>query len=188
MDSLHYALRCECAADILLPLEAVGQWFASQQGKSKDIEPIVVVCDRCKRVRNYDLTRKSPNPPFGPLVSVPVVSEWAYLGWVECEDKSCKIHLPIFARLNQAISPEQRERESLDWIWDGVRCLAGHTIPKPVLRLEPPCSLNCPSCGAPSWEEPRNWFEVGKRIECVFCGKFLMLTEEHISKLESQNV
>lgn len=188
MDSLHYVLRCECAADILLPLEIVGHWSASQPSKFEDIEPIVVVCDRCKRVGNYDLARKSPNPPFGPLVSVPVMSEWAYLGWLECEDKACKAQLPVFARINPAVSPEDRQLESLDWIWDGVHCPNGHRIPKPVLRLESPCSLNCPSCGAPSWEESRDWFKVGKRIECAFCGRFLTLTAEHIDKLESQNI
>ena len=129
------------------------------------------------------LARKSQNPPFGPLVSAVSMSEWAYSGWLECGDSSCKAHVPIFARLNPAVSPGARQRESMDWIWDGVHCPSGHAIPKPVLRLEPPCSLDCPSCGATSWEEPRDWFQDEKRIECVFCGKFLTLTAEHISSL-----
>lgn len=187
MDFLHYILKCNCRAEILLPFEMVKQWCASQKGQAKDVEPIVVVCDRCKHVLNYELVRKSQNPPFGPLVSAPSMSEWAYLGWLECGDSSCKAHVPIFARLNPAVSPEARQRESMDWIWEGVHCPREHAIPKPVLRLEPPCSLDCPNCGAPTWEEPRDWFQDGKRIECVFCGKFLTLTAEHISSLRYGN-
>src|SRR5215470_13821102 len=131
-DDLQYGVRCDCGADILLPLEVLSQWFASRRGQAKDIEPIAVVCNRCKRVRNYDFARKRQNPPRVPLLSLPKSAEWAYLGWLLCEDKTCEARLPMFARMNSAVSPEDRERESLDWIWEGLRCPAGKPIPKPV--------------------------------------------------------
>lgn len=135
----------------------------------------------CAELRSWpEKARIRPSARWYPQSQL---SEWAYSGWLECGDSSCKAHVPIFARLNPAVSPGARQRESMDWIWDGVHCPSGHAIPKPVLRLEPPCSLDCPSCGATSWEEPRDWFQDEKRIECVFCGKFLTLTAEHISSL-----
>jgi hypothetical protein len=79
----------------------------------------------------------------------------------------------------------EREAEIASWIWDDLRCPAGHIIRKPVLRLEAIVSLKCAtaSCDA-SFEYPRDWFQVGKRIECVFCGQQLTLTEEDIMRLE----
>jgi|SRR5882724_2031842 len=64
------------------------------------------------------------------------------------------------------------------------------TIPgyrPPTLRLERPVSLNCPMCHNPSWAYTLDWFQVGKRIECYFCGAYLTLTEEIVKGLATQD-
>src|SRR5947209_6899783 len=132
MDQLHYLLHCSgCGNAILLPLEMLSRAFQYPGGRSNDKEPVAAVCDHCKQVRNYDLARKSPNPPWGPMVLAHEMSDWAYLGWLECEEGTCKARLPLFAKWNHAISLEQRKEYANAWDWDGLKCQNEHPIPKP---------------------------------------------------------
>ena len=129
---MHYLLYCSgCGAPIALPHEMLVRAFEYPGNQPKDKEPVAVVCDRCKQVRNYDLARKSPNPPWGPMVMTHEVSDWAYLGWIECEERTCKARLPLFAKWNPAISPEERKTYVTTWNWDGLKCQDEHPIPRP---------------------------------------------------------
>ena len=127
---LHYMLGCECGAAIPLPHGTIEQAFHYLGARSKDADPIAAVCDRCKRVQNADLARKSNNPPWGPWV-LSHDSGWAFVGLLECEKEACKSRLPLLAKWNQTISPEEWTEYVHTWKWDRLVCLNGHRIPKP---------------------------------------------------------
>jgi hypothetical protein len=128
----HYNLTCpDCGKPILIPLEMLSQAFQDLIRPSKDIEPIVAVCAHCKRVRNYDLARKSQSSPWGPMVYVPD-SGWASFGWLKCEGETCEFRITLFAKWNPKLSPAEQEEEQEKWDWKGLKCPAGHTIPKPA--------------------------------------------------------
>ena len=129
---LHYNLVCPgCGSAILLPFESLVRAGHYPVTQPMDKEPVAVVCDRCRQVRNYDLAEKSQKPPWGPVVALPQISDWVCLGLLECEKAICKSRLPIFALWNPAISAEERKQYATSWIWEGLHCPNGHRIPKP---------------------------------------------------------
>src|SRR5271165_1174953 len=129
---LHYMLSClDCGIAIPLPFEMLAQAASLQLAPTRDIEPVAVVCARCNRVRNYDLAQKSQNPPWGPMVLLPQTSDWEYVGWLECDEPSCKARLPLFASRSRHISAEDWRKSTLAWMWDDLKCAGGHTILKP---------------------------------------------------------
>lgn len=130
---LHYMLACSGCHNciISLPLETLGPSFGPLALRTSDSEPVAVVCEHCKKVRNYDLAKKSQNPPWGPMVLLPHDSGWRYLGWLECGEAFCKARLPLFAHVNESMSPEERMKSYKSWDWSGLVCPTGHPIPEP---------------------------------------------------------
>ena len=129
---LHYVLECsECGNTIPLPYDVLTQAFAYPEMRAGDKEPVAAVCDRCRKVGNYDLAKKNPKPASNPVVMLADNSDWTYLGWLQCEEGACNARLPLLAKWNPIIAPEEREAYADTWIWDGLTCQNGHPIPKP---------------------------------------------------------
>ncbi len=130
---LHYTFDCpDCAAPIAIPLEMLSQAFRDLIQPSEDVEPIVFVCAHCKHVQNRNLTRKSQNPPLGPMVLLSRDSGWTCVGWLKCEGATCKFLFPLFAKWNPGLSEVEQLAAQKEWKWDGLTCPDGHPIPKPA--------------------------------------------------------
>jgi hypothetical protein len=129
-DILHYRLYCfGCGKPILLPLEMLDRAFSLPEHRTKDAEFVAAVCAHCKQVQNYDLQRKSLNPPSGPMVSLPQLSDWEFLGWLRCEETDCKPQLPLFAPVDRTLSASNQTKEVQAWTGAGdLVCPAGHKI------------------------------------------------------------
>ena len=127
---LHYQLNCAvCGSTIPLHERTLAQAFGFPVPQSTNVKFAVLVCDRCKQAKRYVLDQTSPN--WGGVVLLPWDSDWEFLGFRRCEEETCEIRLAVFARVNKSISAEDQAKGATAWVWDGLTCPAGHTIPKP---------------------------------------------------------
>ena len=130
VDGYYRVLTCECGHPILLPPEMLGQLLLALKGRTKYSEMIAAVCDHCKRVRNYDLTKTKPNPDWGKVI-LPNSPGWAYVESLRCQEQTCEAPLPLFAKWNSAMTSEEREGYVKTWTWDNLICPNAHPISNP---------------------------------------------------------
>jgi uncharacterized Zn-finger protein len=146
---------------------------------------IVVACTRCKRVYRFDtgymlsLPTREGLAPYAPDAPTRV-----FRVPIQCAVEGCLTPAVIHVTLNSNTTAEQLQAVIDAWWWDILRCPSGDAIPPRTIRLEPILSLKCPNadCDA-SFDYPRDWFRVGKSIECVFCSNRFILTTEMLDKL-----
>jgi hypothetical protein len=184
--NLHYLFHCKnCDAPIVLHAGTLGRPFEPQAVRTNDSQSVAATCFQCKHIGSYSALGTSPDyDSRWQALAPPQNVNTEFFGWLECEDRVCRTPLPLFSPVTATMAAEEREAEIAAWIWDGLRCPSGHTIRKPVLRLETPFFLSCPSCDAPGDPHTRDWFHVGKKVECGFCGKTHTVTADDIRKLD----
>ncbi len=61
-------------------------------------------------------------PPEAPIL---------HLGWLECEESSCKARVPLFVEWSETTTEEERTADTETWKWAGLLCPQGHAIRRP---------------------------------------------------------
>jgi hypothetical protein len=130
----HCLFHCKyCGLPMLLPHEKLGRPFADPAFRSIDSLSVAVACSHCRHVGMYSLLANSPDRgPRDSVVSLAQNADCEFLRWLGCEEKNCKILLPVFAQWSAATSAGERQADIKTWVWDGLHCLAGHSISKPA--------------------------------------------------------
>jgi uncharacterized Zn-finger protein len=151
-----------------------------------DTPPPVVACGECKHVYDYqDQKPKTVPSPEGLAPASPHASMRVFEVPIECDRPCCPTPLLVIAVRNRNTSTEALQAEASAWTWENLTCPSEDPVSPRTLRLEALVSLKClnPDCDA-SFDYPRDWFRVGKRIECPFCQKRFILTAEILEGLD----
>jgi hypothetical protein len=132
----HYCFYCKhCGSLIKLPADRLGCLFSSPINRDPEIDSrsIAAVCGSCKHVGSYSLFPDSPDydPRNTPIFNEPL-GDTARVCWLKCEDKDCQLRLPLFVTWYGTISKEDGLKMAQEWIWTDLKCVAGHSIPKPA--------------------------------------------------------
>lgn len=183
---IAYLFHCKyCQEPIVLRSETIGRPFEPPTARTNHATSVAVPCPRCKRVGKHSALGTSPDydPQWRAVVPDQTVKT-EFLTWLECEGTPCYTPLPLASPVTASMTDAKREAEIASWIWDDLRCVCGEKVRTPSIRLEYPYSLKCPGCGEPSMPHTRDWFQVGKKMECDLCGKRFTLTEEHMRQLD----
>src|SRR5262245_22913089 len=191
---LLYRFHCKtCDKPILLPFETLGRTLEDLALQSRDASLVAVACHHCQRVHTYALTNTAPltNDAEDKEILSNQSGGMEFVATLLCDAEGCDTPLPLFAQWSATTTPAQKQTAADTWTWADMTCQSGHPIRKPLVGLESIASLRCPNwkredsqrCDA-TLEYPRDWFEVGKRVECPFCGLTFKLTAEHIQELK----
>jgi hypothetical protein len=54
------------------------------------------------------------------------------VGWLECEEVTCKLQMPLYAQWSPETTEEERRSDKKTWVWDGLTCPEGHSILTPA--------------------------------------------------------
>jgi uncharacterized Zn-finger protein len=191
---LLYLFHCKtCHKPILLPFETLARTLEDIALQSKDASLVAVACHHCSHVHTYALTNAEPltDDAKGMEILSNQSGDMEVVATLLCDAQGCDTPLPVFAQWSAATTPAEKQTAAAAWTWADITCQSGHPIRKPVVGSESFVSLRCPNgkredsqrCDA-IFEYPRDWFEVGKRMECPFCGLTFKLTAEHIQELK----
>lgn len=122
-----------CDSPIWLPHDRIGLLFASPVHREIDSRSIAAVCGSCSHIGSYSLFRDSPDyDPRNTVIGRPPVGDTALVSWLECEGKDCQLLLPLFVTWYGEISEEVGLELAQKWLWNDLKCVAGHSIPKPA--------------------------------------------------------
>lgn len=190
---LPYRFHCKtCHEPILLPFETLGRTLEDLAFRSEDASLVAVACHHCQHVHTYALTNTEPLTDDAEGMEIPSNQSGGMerFATLLCDAEGCDAPLLLFAQWSATTSPAEKQTAAAAWTWADMTCQSGHPIRKPVVRSDSFVSLRCPNwkredsqrCNA-IFEYPRDWLEVGKRVECPFCGLTFKLTAEHIQEL-----
>ena len=143
---LHYSFSCKkCSEPILFYSEPFG-WPSDLPTLSNIMQTgsVAVPCGgRCARVKSYSLLETSPDyAPEGRSVVLSGIEHTEFFRWLECTDSACPFRLPLVSAMYTPLDGKWREDMIARWIWDELRCPAGHLIRNPfntgsLLRRKP---------------------------------------------------
>jgi uncharacterized Zn-finger protein len=177
----------------VLPSETLVRTLEDLALPSKDASLVAVACHYCQHVHTYALTNMEPpaDDAEGMETGSNRGADMEFVATLLCDAEGCDIPLPLFASWSGTTTPAEQQTAAAAWRWTDLTCPSGHPIRKPVVGSESIASLKCPNwkredsqrCDA-ILEYPRDWFEIGKRVECPFCGLTFKLTAEHIQELQ----
>src|SRR5438105_4296436 len=109
----HYVFGCRrCSTRLWLPVEIVN-----------DAAALVCPNPQCRWVLSYSWK----DAEVWDSEKVPVFP----LGSLNCPD--CGTELPLFAFKQIPSDAKSRQEEFDTWMWNDLKCLNGHRIPKPKL-------------------------------------------------------
>jgi len=133
--TLHCVFRCQrCPSTIMIPHKTLGYMFGSPEPRTIDAPAAILVCPYCKQVQTCRyLEAKDGEPlPLDRAVGLPHSVDWVLVIWLQCATEGCTPPLPLFAQWgSETTSEEVREADIKTWVWDGLRCPAGHSIAQP---------------------------------------------------------
>jgi uncharacterized Zn-finger protein len=192
--SLLYRFHCKtCHKPIPLPSETLERTLEYLALSVKDASLAAVACHHCNHVHIYALKNTEPltDDAAGVEPASDESSGMEFVASLLCDAEGCDAPLPLFAEWSATTTPAEKQTAAAAWRWADMTCQSGHPIRKPVAGSESFVSLRCPNgkredsqrCDA-TFEHPRDWFEVGKRVECPLCGLTFKLTAEHIQELQ----
>jgi len=120
----------------MLPHKSLGHMFGNEERRTIDAPAAIVVCPYRKQVQTcqYSDTRDAERPPLDRAIFLPRSVDTVLVEWLKCGEEACKIPLPLFVQWSPTTTEEERKAEIKTWIWDGLRCPAGHSIPKPEME------------------------------------------------------
>ena len=134
METMHWVFNCSCGKHIWLPTRMLGLVIVPQDSRTKKIRDVGLVCPHCKQVRTYSREKESVNFDSTSRVVVAPQTEddWAFAGWLECEEKTCSIRLPLFSPTSVPTGEELKKRELSTWGWgDDLKCPNRYAIHNP---------------------------------------------------------
>ena len=192
--ALVHSFHCKtCRKPILLPSETLARTLEDLALDSTDSLLVALACNHCSHVYTYALASTEPRSHDAEDTDLPSNpgGDVGLVATLLCDAEGCDTPLPLFAQWSATTTPAEKQAAAAAWIWAEMTCQSGHPIAKPVAGLESILSLRCPNwkregsehCDA-TLDYPRDWFQIGKRVECPFCGLVFRLTPEHIEKLE----
>ena len=128
----------KCGVAISLPHGSLGHIFSAQPLRTIDAPFLAAPCPICKRVGNHSLHKGSKyyHPRNQLIWEDPTDTETVFLNWLECVDRDCRSHVPLFARWSATTSGADRIADIQTWKWDGLLCPEGHLIRVPVFRVD----------------------------------------------------
>ena len=132
--TLHCLFRCQhCALTIWLPHKSLGHMFGNQELRTIHAPAAIVVCPYCKQVQTcrYQEATDAEHLASDRAVYLPHSVDTVLAGWLQCEKEECRTPLPLFVQWSETTTEEEREADIKTWVWDGLRCPAGHSIAQP---------------------------------------------------------
>ena len=118
----------------MLPHKTLGYIYGDPALRTIDAPVAVVVCPYCKQVQTcqYPEAKDGEPLPSDRVVGLPHCVDWVRVGSLQCEVEGCTPPLPLFAQWgSETTSAEARAADIKTWVWDGLRCPTGHSIPQP---------------------------------------------------------
>jgi hypothetical protein len=81
-------------------------------------------CPHCKQMQT--LLRQK----FVPSEREPMFhgAESQFSTWIKCAVSGCSVVMPLYLLRPSGTTDAEREAEAKSWIWDGLKCPAGHPI------------------------------------------------------------
>lgn len=126
---LQYPVQCNaCGSPILLPNHMLGHFFGDLSDSIIRSSAIAFVCHRCRRLQVLNVE----DFVTGQIRGLPRASDTLFCGWLERTDASCKLLVPLYAQWPLDFPENDRAIDAMSWMWDNLRCSAGHTILKPA--------------------------------------------------------
>lgn len=127
----HYEFVCKgCGGPIILHAQTLGWPFEPQAARTTYASSVAVACYRCKQIRTYagdknsaDYTPFQRRSPDRILETDPVIL-------LKCAGENCRVPIWLFSPVTATMTAEAKAAEIESWIWDDLKCPAGHPILK----------------------------------------------------------
>lgn len=128
----------ECGAQIRLPLKSLENAFDEPGLRTTDAPFLAFPCPICNSVEAYSINGGSPYKRRGDqvILSSPPEATMLHLGWLECEEPTCKFRIPLFAQWSDSTTQDERLVDIRIWKWDHLLCPQGHAIERPGGRVD----------------------------------------------------
>src|SRR5262249_40533811 len=95
---------------------------------SRPVMGVVFVCPHCRQVQSLNKEEFIA----GQMVLRPREFENVLLEWCECDEASCTLEMPLYPLWSPEITEFDERLDVQHWIWDSLRCPAGHGVSRPA--------------------------------------------------------
>jgi hypothetical protein len=106
----------------------LGNFFGDLNDSIIRSSAIAFACHSCKHLQAFNVE----DFVSGQMQGLPRASDTVFCMWLECTEATCGLLVPLYGQWPLDFPENERVVDATSWVWDSLRCSAGHTVAKPA--------------------------------------------------------